>query len=667
MDECGTANVVQCGSKSQCGGAGGSERTEVEGEAEAASEAKMVHKSKTRSKRKSLRQKYSQEKAKKAHKLQMIKAIKANPNLALKSKKDPGIPNLFPFKNALLDAAERRKGRAEEEAAAQKERRRREVLKKRRQQAARLLQAGALGAAEAEAEAEARAAPAAAAAASGDGLKGNSSDHQRRGWYMKELRRTMDEADVVLEVLDARDPMGCRCPAVERLITGRLSAQAGRPKRVILVLNKIDLVPPEVAARWVDYLRADFPCVAFKASTQKQAHNLGQSRGASLAATSAAGHGSAGAGAGKLSQLLKEFAVRGGVRSHITVGVIGYPNVGKSSVINTLVRSRAAGVGAAPGFTKEVSSIKLDRNITLLDSPGVLFSSSEAQDPGLALRNCLKVEDLDDPVGAVRVMLQKCPPAELMVMYKVPAFGDADEFLFHVAKLRGKLRKGGVPDMEAAARLVLQDWNQGSIQYYTEPPASRRPKREEVDAAGAVGKAEVVESWSEEFDIDKIIAEHNAATFAAADRSRDARHGGGKGAFMRVDPSEPPRFSWEAEVDGAGAGDGMDGVESDGADGAGEAADAQQQQQPATYRIMNKARKRQDAEVEEEAAPRMTAEDEHNHQANRNRKLEQKRLRKQRAKNERRAKKAGAGGGMEAEAAAAVEDAPYDFDADWED
>ena len=183
----------------------------------------MVHKSKTRSKRKTLRQKYSQEKAKKAHKAQMIKAIKKNPNLALKSKKDPGIPNLFPFKDALLDAAERRKDRMEEEAAAQKERRRKEIAKKRRQQAAKLLQA-------AEQQPSAHDAPASA----GDEreLKGNSSDHQRRGWSMKELRRTMEEADVVLEVLDARDPM-CR-PKWQRAgwTTSAATFRASRSRRL---------------------------------------------------------------------------------------------------------------------------------------------------------------------------------------------------------------------------------------------------------------------------------------------------------------------------------------------------------------------------------------------------------------------------------------------------
>ena len=68
---------------------------------------------------------------------------------------------------------------------------------------------------------------------------------------------------------------GCRCPAVEKLILGKLSEKAARPKRIILVLNKIDLVPSDVLAGWIKHLRREFPTIAFKASTQIQGH-IGQ-------------------------------------------------------------------------------------------------------------------------------------------------------------------------------------------------------------------------------------------------------------------------------------------------------------------------------------------------------------------------------------------------------
>ena len=84
--------------------------------------------------------------------------------------------------------------------------------------------------------------------------------------YYRELRKVMDEADILLEVLDVRDPLGCRARAVERQF---LATQ--QKKRLVLVLNKIDLVPSEAVRRWMNYLRREFPVVAFKASTQQKA------------------------------------------------------------------------------------------------------------------------------------------------------------------------------------------------------------------------------------------------------------------------------------------------------------------------------------------------------------------------------------------------------------
>jgi len=104
---------------------------------------------------------------------------------------------------------------------------------------------------------------------------------------------------------------------------------------VVLVLNKIDLVPKEIVAEWLKYLRNFHPTVAFKASTQEQRHKLGHAKaGASAAGTSEC------VGADTLMQLLKNYTRNQGMQKSITVGVVGYPNVGKSSLINSLKRSR---------------------------------------------------------------------------------------------------------------------------------------------------------------------------------------------------------------------------------------------------------------------------------------------------------------------------------------
>jgi nuclear GTP-binding protein len=187
-------------------------------------------------------------------------------------------------------------------------------------------------------------------------------------------------------------------------------------------------------------------------------------------------------GADTLLQLLKNYA-RGssGLKQSITVGVVGFPNVGKSSLINSLKRTRVAQVGNAPGVTKGVQEVHLDKQVTLLDSPGVVFSDAGVDGAAAAaLRNCVKVEQLEDPVLPVAEIVKRCPAKQLMTLYKVPAYKDVDGFLTHVATARGKLRRGGVVDTSAAARIVLQDWNDGRIPYFT------RPSKRQTEIQGTV-------------------------------------------------------------------------------------------------------------------------------------------------------------------------------------
>ena len=100
-------------------------------------------------------------------------------------------------------------------------------------------------------------------------------------------------------------------------------------------------------------------------------------------------------------KLLKNYSRNQNIKTSITVGVVGFPNVGKSSVINSLKRSKVCGVGSTPGVTKVSQTIQLDKNIKLLDCPGIVFSkSTKAEDSAhVLLRNCVKVELLEDPIA----------------------------------------------------------------------------------------------------------------------------------------------------------------------------------------------------------------------------------------------------------------------------
>jgi nuclear GTP-binding protein len=205
----------------------------------------------------------------------------------------------------------------------------------------------------------------------------------------------------------------------------------------------IDLVPREVVEQWLAYLRKDFPVVAFKSSTQQQRSNL---RHASVKVNAASDRITAGhecLGADQLMQLLKNYCRNRGIKTAITVGVIGYPNVGKSSLINSLKRSRACGVGQTPGFTKSIQEISLDKHVRLLDSPGIVFSLGDDHENAVeaVLRNCVKVELLEDPVAPVDLILKRCSAEELVRIYQIPFYMDVNDFLVQVARQRGRLRK----------------------------------------------------------------------------------------------------------------------------------------------------------------------------------------------------------------------------------
>jgi nuclear GTP-binding protein len=180
------------------------------------------------------------------------------------------------------------------------------------------------------------------------------------------------------------------------------------------------------------------------------------------------------------------------MKTSLSVGVIGYPNVGKSSIINSLKRQRAVTVGATPGVTKTLQRVKLDKQISLIDSPGVLFSIGK-DDEDLVLRNVLKAEQLTDPVGVAYKIVAKCPQEQLCQAFKIASYSNAEEFLQLVAVKRGKIKKGGIPDTTLAAKSVILDWNSGKIPFHATPPTVQD-----------IQTSEIVSTWNKEFGVDEV-------------------------------------------------------------------------------------------------------------------------------------------------------------------
>ena len=92
------------------------------------------------------------------------------------------------------------------------------------------------------------------------------------------------------------------------------------------------------------------------------------------------------------------------ITNTITVGVVGLPNVGKSSLINSLKRCHVVDVSATPGLTKSMQEVELDKNIKLLDCPGVVMVKSEENEASIALRNCIKIDKVDDPTSPGNIL-----------------------------------------------------------------------------------------------------------------------------------------------------------------------------------------------------------------------------------------------------------------------
>ena len=430
-----------------------------------------------------LKQKYKVQRKCREHDRQMKKLAKANPDLIRRKKKeDPGIPNLWPFKEAMLRDAENAK--IAEQEIKERERQVKKALKEREKVRSEQIEKARLSEYQRE----------------------NTVEGKRK-WYFRELMKVVEASDVILQVLDARDPLGCRAFDIERKIAGMLNEQGYPTKKVVLVLNKIDMVPSEVVQNWVTYLRREYPTIAFKASTHKHRGHLNRMEVKSHKASQKVLDTKASVGATALLQLLKNYCRSRDLKKGLTVGIIGYPNVGKSSVVNSLKMTRAVQVSAAAGCTKALQQVRLDANIMLIDSPGVLFSADEDNTNGeeaqrnLLLRNVLRVDQVEDPINAIQGILERCTKEQLMGIYNIADFKNTAEFLLFVAHRRGKMNKGGVPNLEEAARCVLQDWNEGKIPFYTLPPVSND-----------VTESNVVSSWGAEFDINALLDEANNQT-----------------------------------------------------------------------------------------------------------------------------------------------------------
>lgn len=346
----------------------------------------------------------------------------------------------------------------------------------------------------------------------------NKKDGSRKA-FDKVFKTVVDQADVVLYVLDARDPEGTRSKEVERMVM----AAASGGKRLILILNKIDLIPGPVLKKWLEHLRRYFPTLPMRASgPAPNAHTFDHKK---LTAKSTAE---------ALFKSLKSYAASKQLMRAISVGIIGYPNVGKSSVINALTNRMGAGqacpTGAEAGVTTSIREVKIDKKLKLLDSPGIVFPSSHdgsktskvEENARQVLLNAVPPKQVEDPVPAVTLLLKRMSKKpgmmdKLMDVYGLPPLvtapnGDPTaDFLVQVARKRGRLGKGGVPNIASSAMTVITDWRDGRIQGWMDAPeltVAPALAPGQIQQGAVIGdQKEIVTEWAKEFKLEGLWGE----------------------------------------------------------------------------------------------------------------------------------------------------------------
>ncbi|XP_076069473.1 uncharacterized protein LOC143041461 [Oratosquilla oratoria] len=300
-------------------------------------------------------------------------------------------------------------------------------------------------------------------------------------WFMKvgkskriwnELYKVIDSSDVVIQVLDARDPQGTRSKLVEKYM------KTEKPhKHLIFVLNKVDLIPVWVTQKWVAILSSEYPTMAFHASITNPF------------------------GKGSLITLLRQFSKLHEDKKQISVGLIGYPNVGKSSIINTLKSKKVCNVAPIAGETKVWQYVTLMQRIYLIDCPGVVPPSHETS-VDVVLKGAVRTEYLENPEDYIPVVLERVRHDYVKKTYKIEEWISPNDFLEKVARRSGKLRKGGEPDLNIVSRMILNDWQRGKLPYFVAPPGHDSGAFEELkskeNAAMAEGVAKELQIEEEE-------------------------------------------------------------------------------------------------------------------------------------------------------------------------
>ena len=265
----------------------------------------------------------------------------------------------------------------------------------------------------------------------------------------KKAAESMEKVDLVIEVLDARIPQASSNPMIEAL-------RRARQRPCLKLLNKSDLADPAATKAWLAHYSAQPQVHAVALSCRKPAD------------------------VAKIPGLCLKLAPhRGTVLKPLRVMIMGIPNVGKSTLMNALLKKRVAKVGDEPAVTKMQQRLFLGDNIVLIDTPGLMWPKIEHPTDGLMLAasHAIGVNAIiEEEVAAflAEVLLQRYPQL-LAARYGLRAAElDGVGVVEAIAARRGFRLRGGELDFEKAAHTLLQDYRSGALgRISLETPQSR--------------------------------------------------------------------------------------------------------------------------------------------------------------------------------------------------
>ncbi|GAW25443.1 putative GTP-binding protein [Rosellinia necatrix] len=345
----------------------------------------------------------------------------------------------------------------------------------------------------------------------------------KRIW--NELYKVLDSSDVVLHLLDARNPEGTRCRAVEQYLK-----KEAPHKHLIFILNKVDLIPTSVAAAWVKHLSKEVPTLAFHSSINNSF------------------------GKGQLISLLRQFSALHKERKQISVGLIGYPNVGKSSLINTLKAKKVATVAPIPGETKVWQYVALMKRIFLIDCPGIVPPNPNDKPADILLRGVVRIEKVENPEQYMGPMMEKVQKRHLERTYDIRSWNTPHEFLEMLGRKGGRLLKAGEVDLDGVAKMVLTDFMRGKIPWFTPAPKGTGQDATAVveGREGRLGEMPRKRKRDEDGDVSSV-------SNAAAKLEIKPQAAGGNDVEDEGEDDEFEGFSGDEKTDGA-----VDASEDDG-------------------------------------------------------------------------------------------------------